>query len=253
MLTSSLSVVIITHNEEANIERAVKSVDFAHEVIVVDSHSTDRTVEIAKSLGARVVQHAWEGFGKQKNIAIDHATCDWVLSLDADEIIPTKAVAAIKEAMESRQYDAYYLPRRTFFLGRWIHHGGWYPDWQLRLFRRGITQFSEAEIHERVIEPERATRLPAVVIDHYSYRDVSDYITRLNRYTSLEAEQKWQTVTMNGLQLILKPYYRFFQQYILHRGFMDGKAGFLIAALSAWYVFVVHVKIFEYRFGKKRA
>ncbi len=247
-----LSVVIITYNESANLKRLLPTLTFADEVVVVDRYSEDDTADIARKHGAQVIEHAWEGYGQQKNFAIAQAQGDWILSLDADEIVPTSSEKVLKEILKKNDKDAYYLPRRTHFLGRWIMHGTWYPDWQLRLFKKGATKFNDQAIHERMVEPKSVGYLPEAVIDHYSYQDVSDYIARLNRYTSLEAEKRYASQKYNGFMLLFKPSYRFIQHYVVHRGFLDGYPGFLVALLSAWYVFITHIKIYELRLKKAK-
>lgn len=143
------------------------------------------------------------------------------------------------------------MPRRAWFLGRWIMHGGWYPDQQLRLFKRGVTRFTDSEIHERIADTSATGYLRDGVLDHYSYRDIADYVARLNRYTTLEAQTRYKTESSNILKLFVKPFYRFIRQYIIGLGFLDGFPGLLVAILSSWYVVVVHIKIYEYRRRKK--
>lgn len=251
-MTPTLSVVMITYNEAENLKRSLPSVAWASQVIVVDRHSEDDTVAVAQSFGATVISHDWLGFGPQKNLAIHHATSEWVLSLDADEVISSETAQIIQQALHQTRFDAFYLPRRTRFLGQWIMHGDWYPDWQLRLFKRGATQFTDSEVHERVIETKSTSYLKQAVIDHYSYNDISDYITRLNIYTSLEAKNKFQTQRCNTLVALIKPAYRFLKQYVWQGGFLDGQAGLWLALLSAWYACVVHVKIDELRRVKNK-
>lgn len=241
-----LSVVMITWNEAANITRSLESVAFADEIIVVDRLSDDDTVAVAKACGATVIEHAWQGFGKQKNIAIDHATGDWILSLDADEVVSPATAQAIQAAMDDPSHDAWYLPRRAWFLGRWIMHGDWYPDWQLRLFKKEATRFSDAAIHERVKPTARTGYLKTAVLDHYSYKDLSDYLVRLDQYTSLEADLRYKH-GFSLVRLLLKPGYRFMKQYVFGAGFLDGLAGFIVAVLSATYVFITEIKVLERR------
>jgi glycosyltransferase involved in cell wall biosynthesis len=243
----TLSVVMITYNEAENLNRSLSAITWADEIIVVDRHSEDSTVAIAQSFGAKVFSHEWLGFGAQKNLAISHATSDWVLSLDADEVISPQSALVIQQVLTQAKYDAFYLPRRSFFLGKWIMHGDWYPDWQLRLFKRGVTQFKDSEIHERVEETKSTSYLKQAVIDHYSYKDLTDYVTRLNKYTDLEAKTRVTSQLFNTLMLLFKPLYRFLKQYIWQGGFLDGSAGLWLALLSSWYVFIVHLKINELR------
>jgi len=250
-MKATLSVAIIAKNEAENLEKILPTITWADEIIVVtDPESTDQTAAVAKKHGAKVIEHPWAGFGRQKNFAIEKTTKEWVLSLDADEAISQQTREQIVEAIDQAQFNAYYLPRRTFFAGTFIRHGGWYPDWQLRLFRRGVTKFEDKPVHERVIETQKTGYLPLAPLDHYSYKDLTDYLTKLNRYTSLEAETR-QDQSHNWLFLIAKPWYRFFQVYIFGLGFLDGGAGLIVGVMSAVYVFVVHAKIAERQRQKK--
>ncbi len=243
-----ISVAMVAFNEADNLQRSLPTVKFADEVIVVvDSRTTDATVAIAKSFGARVLVRDWLGYAKQKNLAIDQAGGAWILSLDADETVPPDSARAIQAAMATNDFDAYYLPRQTWFLGRWIRHGGWYPDWQLRLFKRGATRFLDVEVHERLDATPHTGHLSRAVLHHYSYRDLDDYFRRLNHYTSLEARARVSAERANGVKLVFKPVYRFLQLYVWHGGWRDGWPGFLIAAFSGVYVLVVHAKIFQLR------
>jgi glycosyltransferase involved in cell wall biosynthesis len=236
-----ISVCIITKNEEANIARCLDSVLWADECIVVDSGSTDRTVEIAEKLGARVLTHPWPGWAAQKNYTLDQAKNDWVLSLDADEWLEPGAEAIIKKAVQSDEWDAYTLSRRTSFVGRWMLHSGWYPDRQIRLFRRSITCFSEVPVHEKVEEPARFTDLSLEIL-HESFPTLTSYIAKSTAYTSAQAEQQ-KDQKFPWIKLFIKPPYRFLRMYIWERGFLDGPQGFFLAALSAWYEFLVLTKI----------
>lgn len=247
----TLSVAIIAKNEAENLEKILPTIEWADEIIVVtDPESTDKTADVAKKHGAKVVNHPWQGFGRQKNFALTQTTKEWILSLDADEALSEQTHQQIMEAIDQAQFDAYYLPRRTFFAGTFIRHGGWYPDWQLRLFRRGVTQFEDKPVHERVIETQKTGYLPQAPLDHYSYKDLTDYLGKLNRYTSIEAETR-RNQTRNWLFLIAKPWYRFFQVYVFGLGFLDGLAGLIVGVMSAVYVFVVHAKISELQGRKK--
>lgn len=240
-MTTPLSVCVITHNEEAAIERCLGSVAWADELIVVDDGSTDRTVELAKGLGAKVIHHSWPGWATQKNYAIDACSHDWVLSLDADEWLPPAAETEIRQTLATKTADAYSFPRRTSFLGRSIMHSGWYPDRQIRLFRRSVTRFSEVAVHEKVEAPEHSADLQ-VDIMHESFTSLEQYLTKSNAYTTAQAKQQSQQSFL-WLKLFLKPLYRFLQMYVRQAGFLDGAQGFILASFSAWYEFVVIAKI----------
>ncbi len=268
----TLSVVIITYNEEANIGRALESVralvgDGKGEIIVVDSGSTDRTVEIAQSYGARVFIEEWKGYAAQKNSAIDKATGDWILSLDADERVSSTAVQVIQRILgpDSDVYDGVsgcWLSRKNYFLGRWIRHGGFYPDKKLRLFRRGRGRFENRAVHETVSVDGRAEQAlemdfrmgSEIALEHHSYPTLSDYIDHMNRYSSLGAEmvvaKAKGKVRFSVINIVLRPVATFVYNYFFRLGFLDGREGLLLHRYHAVYVSWKYAKAWEQ--GKKR-
>ncbi len=274
-----LSVVIITHNEEANIGRTLASVqplvaDGKGEVIVVDSGSTDRTVEIAKSYGAKVFVEEWKGYAAQKNSAIDKAEGDWILSLDADEEVSPDLVAHIRRAMTEKEdgpfewnvapaFDvpfedlrtnvcplplAFWISRKNYFLGRWIEHGGFYPDRKLRLFARGSARFDEARaVHEDAHTNRRTAVLKVGALIHHSYPTLPDYIDHMNRYSSLGAEMavaKGQR-SFSLFNIVLRPAATFVYNYFFRLGFLDGREGLLLHLYHAVYVSWKYAKAWE--------
>jgi glycosyltransferase involved in cell wall biosynthesis len=178
----SLSVIIITKNEAVNIRACIESVAWADEIIVVDSGSSDATVEICRELGAQVYQHDWPGFGMQKNRALGYATKDWVLSIDADERVTHELREGIQSAMQRGQAVGYEIPRLSSFCGRYMHHSGWYPDYVLRLFRRGSGKFSDDLVHERVIVNGPIAKLQQLLL-HESFRDLEQLAMRCGRFS----------------------------------------------------------------------
>jgi glycosyltransferase involved in cell wall biosynthesis len=271
-----LSVVIITHNEEANIGRTLASVqplvtDGKGEIIVVDSDSTDRTVEIAKSYGAKVFVEAWKGYAAQKNSAIDKATGDWILSLDADEELGDIAQAFIQDFLygsfgtELRALDrGLVFSRRNYFLGVWIRHGGFYPDKKLRLFRRGAGLFEERSVHEDIrLQPGGKPFDPShhwgfhgnseIDLLHHSYPTLSDYIEHMNRYSSLGAEMVVAKgkVRFSFANIVLRPLFTFIYNYIFRLGFLDGREGLLLHLYHAVYVSWKYAKAWELSRNKK--
>jgi glycosyltransferase involved in cell wall biosynthesis len=242
-----LSAVIITKNEEANIARCLDSIKFADELILVDSESIDRTVEIAKSYGARIIHHTWNGYGPAKREGVNAATCRWVLSLDADEALSPELADEIKEVITAeKEYAGYYLKRKTMFLGRWIYHCGWYPDYVLRLFLKSKGNFNDALIHEEVILDEPAGHLKGEIL-HYCYRDLEQYFEKSNRYTTLGAEDAYNKGKRAVLtDFILKPPASFIKHYIIKQGFRDGLEGFILSVLSAQAVFTKYAKLRKY-------
>jgi glycosyltransferase involved in cell wall biosynthesis len=233
----TLSVIIITKNEAANIQACLDSVRFANEWIIVDSGSTDDTVAIARAAGATVIETAdWPGFGPQKNRALDAVSGEWVLSLDADERIPEQLRDEILAAMTDgrKQHGAYALPRLSSYCGHFIRHSGWYPDYIVRLFRRENGRFSTDLVHESVkISQGSVGKLNTAMI-HYSYPDDDAYLRKLQQYSSLGARQAYAAGKRGGLgTAILHAFSSFLRSYVIRRGFLDGKAGLMVAISSA--------------------
>jgi glycosyltransferase involved in cell wall biosynthesis len=252
----TLSVVIITYNEEANIGRTLASVqslvsDGKGEIIVVDSGSTDRTVEIAKSFGAKVFLEDWKGFAAQKNSAIDKASGDWILSLDADEEVERELATLIGfvhgRKMQEAEADGYWMQRRNMFLGRWIRHGGFWPDPKLRLFRKGSGQFENRAVHEDVRITGKTAHLADGALIHHSYPTLSDYIEHMNRYSSLGAEMavaKGHT-RFSVFNIVIRPKATFIYNYFFRLGFLDGREGLLLHFYHAVYVSWKYAKAWE--------
>ncbi|MBX3041903.1 MAG: glycosyltransferase family 2 protein [Bdellovibrionaceae bacterium] len=240
-----LSLVVITKNEEANIERCLRSAPFAADIVVVDSGSTDQTVNLAERHGARVFTEPWRGYGPQKKFAVGKATHDWVLSLDADEALSPELAKEIQERFAGLDERAGYLiPRKSFHLGRWILHGGWYPDYQLRLFNRTHAQWDEEEVHEKV-EVERKERLKQPLL-HWVFEGVSDQVITNDRYSSLQAGNLAKAgKRFSLLKLIFKPWSKFIECYFFKRGFQDGLPGLIIAVGAAYSVFLRWSKLWE--------
>jgi glycosyltransferase involved in cell wall biosynthesis len=285
-LPVKLSVVLITYNEEANLARTLESVrplvrDGQGEIIVVDSGSTDRTLEIAKSFGAKVFVEDWKGYAGQKNSAIEKATGEWILSLDADEELGGQLQEALVNTLDSlERVDAFrrqgdvnpimmqdaqaeledcigvkagaevgglWIARQNQFLGRWIRHGGFWPDPKLRLFRRGCGQFEDRTVHESIKVTGRTATLKRGAILHHSYPTLSDYIDHMNRYSSLGAE----LVVAEGrtgfsvINIAIRPWFTFFYNYFLRLGFLDGREGLLLHLYHSVYVSWKYAKAWE--------
>jgi len=240
-----LSAVVIAWNEEARLRDCLLSLAWADEIVVVDAESTDKTASIAREFTDQVFVRPWPGFAEQKNFGIDQARGEWILSVDADEEVSPELRDEILAVMADPGADGYRVPRRNIFWGRFLRHGGLYPDWQLRLFRRGRGRFVAHRVHESVRVEGRVARLHAPLV-HRSYRDVADFLERANRYSSLAAEQ-WlaEGRPVRARHAVLGPLGRFTSMYILHAGFLDGWRGFLLAVLYAYYVFIRWAKIWE--------
>ena len=230
-----LSVIIITKNEAENIQACLDSVKFANEWIIVDSGSTDGTVAIARAAGATVLETAdWPGFGPQKNRALDAATGDWVLSLDADERIPDSLREEILAAISGGAHTAFALPRLSSYCGHFIHHSGWYPDYIVRLFKRESGRFSTDLVHESVNIRQGSTGKLKTAMMHYSYPDDETYLRKLQQYSTLGARQAFAAGKRGGLgTAISHAISSFLRSYIFKRGFLDGKAGVMVALSSA--------------------
>jgi glycosyltransferase involved in cell wall biosynthesis len=248
----TLSVVIITHNEEANLGRTLESVsalvsDGKGEIIVVDSGSTDRTVEIAKSYGAKVFVEEWKGFAAQKNSALDKASGEWILSLDADEEVSAELARDMATvATNASKPSGFYIPRQNFFLGRWIRHGGFWPDPKLRLFRKGVARFEDRLVHEDAKLEGKAGILSGALL-HHSYPTLSDYIEHMNRYSSLGAEMAvaQRSRGFSTIDIVVRPWATFVYNYFFRLGFLDGREGLLLHLYHATYVSWKYAKAWE--------
>lgn len=246
---ATIAVVTLALNEERNIEDCLKSVEWADERIVVDSGSTDRTVEIARSNKASVMMVEWRGYGATKNLALKQVQSDWVLWLDADERVTPELGAEIRELVKKNTPVpvAYDVSRRAYFLGRWMKHSGWYPSRVTRLFRRGSGLFTESRVHEQLQVTGTIGRLGNDLL-HFTDPDLHHYFEKFNRYTTLAAEDmRAAGRTSAVMDLILRAPFMFVKMYFLRRGFLDGVQGFILAVVSSAYVFVKYAKLWELR------
>jgi glycosyltransferase involved in cell wall biosynthesis len=263
-MSTPFTACLITFNEERNLPEALASVGFADEIIVVDSHSRDRTREIAagfegrsrdgRPVKPRVIERDWPGHVEQKNFAIDRATHEWVLCLDADERLSPELRREI-EAVLARDppgADGYTMPRKTYYLGRWVLHGGWYPDRKLRLFRRSRGRWGGTNPHDHVRLETRAVDLEGDLL-HYSYRSLADHLRTINSFTDIAAREKVkQAVRFPLLRMLVHPPLKFFKMYVLKQGFREGTAGLIIALLGMLYVFLKYAKLWEHRLQEWR-
>lgn len=250
-----LSVAIITYNEEDRLERCLRSVaDIASEVILVDSGSTDGTLAIAEQFGAKIYQQAWLGYRDQKNLALDHCSQSWVLALDADEEISLELkneVVTFFQQGEDKRIAGVRFPRKTWFLGRWIRHGDWYPDFQLRLFRRDQGRWREP-IHEFVEVHGRVTTFSGELL-HYSFPSMNSYIDKINPFADeFFKKQDDQKKTWSLCKNLTRPLWRFFRGYILRCGFLDGFPGLWIAVATTFSTFVRYSRSYETKIKREK-
>lgn len=246
-----LSVALITKNEEANLRRTLASVRWADEIVIVDCGSTDRTEDVAREFGAKFFVEDWKGFGAQKNSALAKCTGDWVLALDADEEVSAELAAEMRALLgRAPECEAYFLPRRNFFLGKWIRHGGYWPDAKLRLFRRGAAAFEERAVHETAHCAGKTGRLTGSLL-HHAYPTLEGYLEHMNRYSTLGAEQavargktgrSWAGFVWN---VYLTPLATFEYNYFLRLGFLDGREGLLLHLYHSVYVSWKYAKAWE--------
>ena len=238
-----ISATIIAENEERNIARAIESLRCCDEIVVVDSGSTDRTIEIAAKLGARVVESPWRGYAEQKNLASAQARHDWVLSIDADESLSEALEAEIWQIKKTGPaYDAYTMPRLAQYLGRWILHSGWYPDRKVRLFDRRKASWVGKYVHESVVVRGSVGHLESNLL-HFTCSSLTEHLKTMDRYTTLAAAQLVdQKVAIGYHHLLLEPAWTFFRTYVLKLGFLDGVEGLCIAHMAALYNFLKYAK-----------
>ena len=252
---SSLSVIVITKNEERNIEDCLDSVRWANEIVVVDGGSEDRTLEIARRFTNKVFVKPWEGYGASKNFALEQCTGTWVLWLDADERVTNELGNEIQTiaSQQTTPSSVYEMPRKAYFLGRWIRHCGWYPGYVPRLFKRGVGRFSENKVHERFEFDGVVGRLRSDLL-HYTDPNLWHYLEKSNRYTTLAAdEMREQGTIFRVSQLIVRPIWVFVRMYVVKLGLLDGFQGFILCVLSSCYVFTKYAKLWELSDGAERS
>ena len=244
----SLACVVITKNEEANIRDCLESIRWADELIVVDAESRDRTAELARTSGAKVWVRPWPGFGLQKNFGMAQASSDWILILDADERVTDELSGEIKACLDgwtSGAPVAYRIPRRNFFYGAWVRGGGVYPDYQVRLFRRGIAQYNDVAVHENlIVDGEIGTLVEH--LDHYTERRIQDHFKKFGLYTTLAAQEKAKRVrTVRWIDLVFRPLVVWVKTYVLKQGFRDGVRGLIVCVFASMYTFVKYAKLWD--------
>lgn len=243
---NKISAVIITLNEEKNLERCLTSlVDVADEIIIIDSFSTDKTEQIGHAHGVRFIQQPWLGYGKQKNFAAEQAQYDFILSLDADEALSDELRESLLSLKQSKMADAYSLNRLTNYCGKWIHHCGWYPDSKIRLWRKGKAEWTTPKVHEtlKLNNGTNAVKLNGNLL-HYTYYTISEHIEVANKYTTLAAEEyAARGKKANFIKIYLNPPFCFFRNYFLRLGILDGYYGFVICIVASFSTFLKYAKL----------
>ncbi|WP_238325940.1 glycosyltransferase family 2 protein [Bryobacter aggregatus] len=238
-----ISAAIITFNEERNIGRAIESLRCCDEILVIDSGSSDRTVELAKIHGATVIETFWRGYAAQKNFAAESCQHDWVLSIDADEALSESLEGEIWQLKKNGpSFDGYTMPRLAQYLGRWILHSGWYPDRKVRLFHRSKAKWVGEYVHESVVVEGRVGHLETNLL-HYTCSSLSEHLKSMDRYTTLAAEQIVATrKPIRWRNMAIDPAWTFFKSYFIQRGFLDGAEGLAIAYMAGIYTFLKYAK-----------
>lgn len=239
----NISAVVITRNEAARIGRCLDSVRWCDEIVVVDSGSVDETVKLARDAGARVIHHEWQGYGPQKRFAVAQAAHDWVLCIDADEVVTPQLRAAVEAAFRNPGAKAYEFARCNRFMGRYLRHGEGYPDWVLRLFDRRHAQWSADAVHENVQTSEPVARLRGDLL-HDSAQTLHAYLEKQNVYTTLQAQALFERGVRPGvLRLVLSPAVRFLKFYVLRLGFLDGVPGLVHILIGCFNSFAKQAKL----------
>lgn len=244
-----VSACIITFNEESNIRDCLESLWWVDEIIIVDSFSTDATLDICACYTGKIFRRKWTNYVDQKSYAASLAKHSWVLSIDADERLSPELIDEIRTELKSPSgpYDGYAVPRHVFYLGRWINHGGWYPDYMLRLFRKDKGKFGGIEPHGKVILDGKVKKLKGDLW-HFTYKNISQHLMTADRYSKIFAERFAEnSVGLLPLNLIFRPVVKFFETYFYKAGILDGLPGFIISAITSFYIFLKYAKIWESR------
>ncbi|MEN8192977.1 MAG: glycosyltransferase family 2 protein [Bacteroidota bacterium] len=242
---NKISAVIITKNEEANIERCLKSLHWVDEIIVADSGSSDRTVEICAEHNCKIIETEWLGYGKTKRLAVNSAENNWILSIDADEEVSKNSVQIINDIVKTQKYTGYKVQIKSFYLGKMIKHSGWGQEFKLRIFDKRFGNYNESEIHETVILDGKKKQIDAVFL-HHTYPTLEKHLEKVNRYSSLQAKELFDDGKKYSILLIpIFALNKFLSMYILKLGFLDGKEGFVLASISSFGVFLKYTKLWK--------
>lgn len=251
MAAAGISAIVVCFNEENNIRDCLESLKWVDEIVVVDSYSTDRTVEICREYTDRIIQRPWAGYRDQKAFAHSQATKGWVFLVDADERVPAELREEVKTAVVryGARCVAFSVPRLVYYLGRWWWRGGWYPDYDVRIFRRDLATWGGTDPHEKILVEGKVRRLKNP-LHHYSYRDISDHVDRINHFTTVSVKElKLDGKRWRWLDNLARPAVRFLRSYLWKKGFVEGFPGFFVALTAAVYVFLKYAKLREWELG----
>lgn len=240
-----LSVIVITKNEERHIEACLKSISWADEIIVLDSGSTDNTLTICKKFTPLVFSTDWPGFGLQKQRALEKANGDWVLSIDADERVSPELKQEINQAIQTNEYIGFEIPRLSSFCGKQIRHGGWWPDYTIRLFKRNSANFTPVKVHEKVVIKGSTLKLKSPLL-HNTYETFDEAISKMNNYSSLSAQMLFEAGKKSSLpKTLLKTLWTFIRTFFIRAGFLEGRHGLMLAAINSEGTFYKYMKLLE--------
>lgn len=242
----SISISIICYNEEKKIRRCLESVKWADEIVILDSYSTDNTLNICREYTGKIFQHKFDGHIQQKNRAIDLCSNDWIFCIDADEVVSDELRNSIQNLDPGKNdIKGYYAARRVFYIGKWINHGGWYPDLKVRLINKNSGRWGGINPHDELKVNGKTAELNGDLL-HYSYENIFAHINQVNKFTDIISEEyKKLGKKPSVLNLTLRPFYKFIKMYFIKLGFLDGTRGFIIACIGAFYVFMKFVKLYE--------
>jgi len=251
-MKNSITAILITLNEEDNIEKCLQSIAWVNEIIIVDSGSTDRTEEISKKYTNNFFYSEWDGFGRQKQKALEKSSSDWVLSIDADEVITEELRDEIIKIISSENSSTgYKIPRRSFYMGKFIKHCGWYPDYVTRLAQRNDCFFSEDIVHERLILSNGNEGFCKFNIEHFPYKNINHHIEKINKYSDLSAIKMFDNnQEVSWLKILITPFFGFFRAFFLRLGFLDGWQGLVVSISTGFIGFLKYLKLKEMNLKK---
>ena len=243
---STISAVVICTNEEKNIEECVKSILWADEIIIIDGGSTDNTRGLASKYTDKIYENKWRGYAEQRKFSLTKVNCEWVFALDADERCTEELSKEIREAVNESSYSGYKMPRKSFFLGKWVKHCGWYPDYKLRLFKLKEVSLSDKLVHEEYILKGEAGALKSDIL-HYTVTSITGFMEKVNHYSTLSAKEKANKKNVSLFYLLIRPPFSFFREYILRGGFLDGIHGLMVSYFNMITSMLTYMKIWQIR------